>query len=94
MDKTIHKHLDNRDALHEEVKKDFDGIVSQLSLDDILQNPEQTLMDFAEEVGNDAIIKYAPLFIEEGQRFAKDIMAKRIVVDKTKDPNFNKEEFE
>lgn len=95
MDKTIHKHLDNKDALIEKVKKDLEDASSSLDLNELIANPEETLSLFSHNLANEMVSKYGVNFIEEGRRFAKDVVAKRspIVVEKSKDPNKNKEEF-
>lgn len=95
LDKTIHKHLDNKDLLIDKVKKDLDGVSSSLDLNELIANPEETLHFFAMNVANELVSKYATYFVDEGRRFAQDVVESRkpIVIDTSKDPNKNKEDF-
>jgi hypothetical protein len=92
MDKTIHKHLDRRDALLDKVKAEMQGAQVDIDLELVLEDPESALQLFAEDLANEMLGRYARIFVEEGRTFARDVMAKRtpIVVDKGNDPNANK----
>lgn len=96
MDKTIHKHLDNKDDLLEKVKKDIERFQGSLDLDAVLEDPEEALLGFAEAMATEVIGRHAQSFVREGQRFAQDVIKKRtpVVVEDSKDPHENKEEFE
>lgn len=95
MDKLIHRTLDNRDALHERVKKDIEALQKGLDLHALLEAPEKTLQEFASGVTEEIVSRYADAYVEEGVQFARAVIAKRtpVQVDPAGDPELNKGEL-
>lgn len=82
VDPIFQEHIDKMKALHEELKADIEKSFNELSLDDILRNPESELIIFSEEVSSLLIKKYSTKFIAEGVRFADKVKnTKRLIAE-------------
>lgn len=94
MDRLIHKTLDNRQTLHDQLREDVDGLFKRLDLKAVILDPETVLKEFAEQVSLAVTEKYGPAYVEEGISFAQAVIAKRtpIVVDDSTNPNLNKDQ--
>ena len=93
LDKIIHAHLDEMDKIEEDVQKDIDEIISQIDIDEIMNNPLAELTVVIEAVKAVLENEYIPKAITEGKKLSQDIAKspKDIVVPDTKNPNLNED---
>lgn len=96
MDKAIHKTLDNRESLTEKVEKDLEKGFRSLDLKEVLSSPEEVLTDFVEELADQLLDRYMVAYMQEGRRFAREVMSKRkpVEIQPGSDPNLNKDEVQ
>lgn len=73
VDPLLQKHIEKMGTMHEALKADIEKALSELSLDDVLTNPEAEMVIFAEEIATAMFKKYQTKFIQEGVRFADEI---------------------
>lgn len=97
MDKLINSHIDDIDDLAEELDAIIDDAISGIDIAALVKNPTAELQRVIEEVKQIFLEKYAPQAVEAGIDFAKKIQEridkdKEIIIDKSKDPNLNKDE--
>lgn len=90
LDKVLINHLDSMDKLENEIEDDIDRIVKSLSVDEIIENPNQALQEFQEAVEELLNEKYYPEAVKEGFTLAEQIEKDGdIRIDPSKDPNKN-----
>jgi hypothetical protein len=93
MDKTIHKHLDNRMDIQESATKMLEEVLAGIDLKAVIANPKGELARVA-HIAMGVTESHAKDAAEEGIRFAKETMAKgKVVVEPGKDPNLNEGEL-
>lgn len=73
IDPLFQKHLDIMSALHEDLKADIENAWGEVSLDEVLQNPEAELSILSEQIAVAMFKKFETKFIAEGVRFADEI---------------------
>jgi hypothetical protein len=92
IDKRIHRHIDAIDIVEEKMVKEIDRIYSALSIDEIMANPEESLMQATGEIFNLFERDFALDAISLGINFAKEIKDAKddIVIPDTEDSNLNR----
>ena len=92
MDNTIHKHLDQMDALREKINKEIDEKISLIDIGDLINDPNEYLAALVESVKEDIIDQRVEEAMNLGEKFAKDIEKKdEIIVDDSSNPRKNNE---
>jgi len=91
LDKVVISHLDQMDALEDEIKKDIDAIFKTIDIDALLANPELEVMTIVEAVKHLLTERYIQRAIEQGKDFATKVekLKRDIVIPDSKDPNLN-----
>lgn len=97
MDKLINKHIDTLEELESELDIIVEDAIASIDIEALVKNPTAELERVVEEVKEVFLKEYAPQAVEAGIDFAKKIQErieqdKDIIVDKSKDPNLNKDE--
>lgn len=90
LDKVIVAHLDEMDKIEDQIDVELEKIISQISIDALMENPEQTLLTVGalveEMVNEDLYFKV----MENGIKFAKAIEDDGdIQIQNTDNPNEN-----
>ena len=92
LDNTIHKHLDQMDALKEQIDKEVDDVLAKIDIDELIDDPEGYLLGVVEAVKEDIVDKFAEKAVKLGEQFGKAINSKdEIVIDESTNPRKNKE---
>ncbi len=92
LDDTIHKHLDQMDALKEQIDKEVDEVLAKIDIDELIDDPEGYLLGVVEAVKEDIVDKFAEKAVSLGEEVAKAIEKKdEIIVDESSNPEKNKE---
>ena len=92
LDAIIHKHLDKMDAIKEEINAKVDEIISQIDIDELINDPEGTLLAMAEVIKQEVVDPNAEKAVMLGEQVGKAIDKKdEILVDESNDPQKNKE---
>lgn len=74
LDRVLIKHLDNQDILEDEIEKDIESLISQLSVDDLMDGAEDNLMTVVETIQKRLETDYYTRATENGIMLAKDII--------------------
>ena len=92
MDKILHKHLDNRLDIQESAKKMLEAVLDSIDLKAVVTKPEAELARIG-HVAMGIAEAHAREAVEEGQRFAKEVIAKgKVLFQESEDPNLNEDE--
>ena len=93
MDKTIHKHLDKKEAIYQRIQELILQTYQELSLPEILTNPENELAIFSEDLTQKIIDKFSTELILEGVNFADEVMKmpKPVEIQPGNDPKLNED---
>jgi hypothetical protein len=92
LDKVIHKHLDEMDAIHADIEKDIDALMKEIDVKAIMSDPENALLAIIGIVQNEISVPYIERAVNAGKKLAKAIEKDgEIVVEDTNDPKRNAE---
>ena len=93
MDKLINIHINKMDKLEIDIDNEIDKAMKKITIDDIMNDPEETLIAIVQVIRDSMVEKYGVEAIDEGIKFAKAIerLKRDIKVPKTDDPNLNEE---
>lgn len=90
LDKVLIRHLDDQDALEEQIDKDVEDIINQLDVNDLLDGAEDNLMAIVEAIQARLKDFYYEQSAKNGIQFAKNIVDDGdIQIPKSQDPNLN-----
>ena len=92
MDKTIHKHLDNRLDIQESAAKMLERVFLDIDIKAVLKDPKAQLAKIA-HVAMAVTETHAKDALVEGLRFAKEVKSKgKVSFVESEDPSLNKED--
>lgn len=92
LDKVVIKHLDEMDLLEDDIDKDFEAILSEIDIDEIIDDPMNHMMALAEDMQTLLEEKYYDRAVANGITFARQITEDGdIKIDRSKDPNKNED---
>jgi hypothetical protein len=91
LDKVVRAHLDQMDALEDDIKKDIDDIFKTIDIDALLSDPHLEVMTIVEAVKHLLIERYIKRAIEQGKDFSKKVekLKRDIVIQDSNDPKLN-----
>ena len=91
MEKVIHGHLDDLDALEKEADTLVEEVLSGVNVDDVVADPEAVLTALATEVKERLIEGLMPKAVELGLDLADKVKDETVEVPKTDDPHYDKD---
>lgn len=92
LDKVIIDHLDKMDELENNIEDDFDSMLLDVDVDEMIDNPQEVMMNLAEDMQILLEEKYYTFAAANGIKFAKNITDDGdIKIPKSKDPNLNED---
>lgn len=94
MDKLINTHIDTTEELERQIDIIIEQEVSQISIDEVIVNPQEALSKTAGNIRRIFLDKYADKAVELGFDFGRAITKKiaddkTVKVDNSKDPQLN-----
>jgi len=93
LDDRIHKHIDQMDKIEERVNKEIDLILQSLDIDDLLESPEEVLLEAVDNFRKILTDELLEESVKVGIDFAKEVKKAKedLVIADTDNPNLNKE---
>ena len=95
LDKVLIKHLDEQDALEENIEADIEKLISDIDVSVLIHDPEMILMEIVEAVQDILKEEYYAMAAKNGVRLAEDIEEDGdIQIPKSDNPNLNEGVFD
>jgi len=95
LDKVLIKHLDEQDALEENIEADIEKLISDIDVSVLIHDPEMILMEIVEAVQDILKEEYYAMAAKNGVRLAEDIEEDGdIQIPKSDNPNLNEGGFD
>lgn len=91
LDKIIRDHIDEMEAIENNIEKEIDELLKGMDVDALMNDPEAAIMEVVNILSERLIQEYIPRAAEKGIEFAKKIQEtkKDIVVQDTTNPKVN-----
>ena len=92
IDKVLLNHLDDQDVLEDGIAEDIDKLILGLSIKDLMNNPEEALLQLVLKVQENLKENYYVNASKNGIELAKNIQSDGdIQIPKSNDPNLNED---
>ncbi len=96
MDKLINSHIDKIETIEEQLDRIIEQEISQIDIDEVIRDPQNTLLIVAQNIKDIFLDKYAHDAVELGIQFGKMIQKKieadkTVKIDDSNDPKLNAE---